>query len=106
MKKGFNIQTYDTGRTENLKAKYDIKIIDDEENLHQDNCFGNWVIKSFGAVDFVRSERLAKHINKLRKEMATMSATIQEPVFDEEFTEECDSHFNTEFFPKQPSTSK
>lgn len=41
MKKGFNIQTYDTGRTENLKAKYDIKIIDDEENLHQDNCFGN-----------------------------------------------------------------
>ena len=38
-----------------------------------------------------------------------MSVTIQEPVFNEEFTqdnEEQDSHFNTEFLPKQQSTSK
>ena len=38
-----------------------------------------------------------------------MSVTIQEPVFNEEViedNEEQDSHFNTEFLPKQQSTSK
>lgn len=50
-----------------------------------------------------RKERLAKYIIRQKQEMATMSATIQEPVFDEEVTpanEECKSHFYTEFFLK------
>ena len=51
MNKEFDVVTYGTGRIEKLKGKYDIKMIDDEKNLHQDNCFGNYVIKSFGAFD-------------------------------------------------------
>lgn len=50
-----------------------------------------------------RKERLAKYITRQKQEMASMSATIQEPVFDEEVipaNEECNSQFYTEFFLK------
>ena len=62
-----------------------------EKNLYQDHCYSNYVMKSSDAVDpawakiFVREERFAKYIPKQSEEMATMSATIQETVFDEEF---------------------
>ena len=52
---------------------------------------------------FARKGRLAKYITKHREEMAIMSATNQEPVFNEEVipaNEECGSHFDTEFLPK------
>ena len=82
---------------------------EDEKNLHQDNCYGNYVMKSSDAVDpawaknLVRKERLGKYITKQREEMAGISAAIQEPVVDEEVVranEECDSYFDSEVLPK------
>ena len=51
MKMQFNIWTYDISRIKKLKAKYNIKMADDEKNLHQGNCYGNYVMKSSDAVD-------------------------------------------------------
>ena len=73
MKKGFNVRTYDISRIEKLKAKYDIKMAVHEKNLHQDNCYSNYVMKPSNIVDpawvkmFARKGRLVKFITKQRE---------------------------------------
>ena len=67
------------------------------------------------AVDPVSAKKIArkgrreKCIIKQREEMASISATIQEPIFDEEVipaNEGCVSHFGNECLQKQLSTSE
>ena len=88
---------------------------DDEENLHQDSSYNNYMMRSYDVVDpawaknFAIIERLGKYIIKQREEMASLLVTIQESIFDEEVvqaSEECDSYFDTEFLSKQPITSE
>ena len=63
---------------------------DDEENLHQDSSYDNYMMRSYDVVDPVWSkkfaiiERLGKYIIEQREEMASILVTIQEPIFDEE----------------------
>ena len=86
MKKSLDVQTYDDGQIERLKKQSMTSKRTDYEKKK-----------------IARKERLAKYITRQKQEMASMSATIQEPVFDEEVipaNEECNSQFYTEFFLK------
>ena len=51
MEKKLNVWKHDFSRIKKLKAKYDIKVNDDEKNLHQDNCYGRYMVKYFDVVD-------------------------------------------------------
>ena len=54
-------------------------------------------------------EKKDLYITKQREEMASMSATFQGNVFDEDAisaNEECNSHFDSEFLLKQVGTSE
>ena len=86
MTKSLDVQTYDDGQIERLKKQSMTSKRTDYEKKK-----------------IARKERLAKYITRQKQEMASMSATIQEPVFDEEVipaNEECNSQFYTEFFLK------
>ena len=104
MKKGLGVQIMTLVKFEKLKAKCNISIADDEKYLHQDNGYGNYVMKYSNAADpswaktFVRKERVVKHITNQRYGMACMSVTIQKVVSNEEVIsayEEWNSHFDT-----------
>lgn len=104
MKQGLGVQIMTLVKFEKLKAKRNISIADDEKYLHQDNGYGNYVMKYSNAVDpswaktFVRKERVVKHITNQRYGMACMSVTIQKVVSNEEVIsayEEWNSHFDT-----------
>ena len=87
MTKSLDVQTYDDGQIERLKKQSMTSKRTDYEKKKK----------------IARKERLAKYITRQKQEMASMSATIQEPVFDEEVipaNEECNSQFYTEFFLK------
>ena len=88
MTKSLDVQTYDDGQIERLKKQSMTSKRTDYEKKKK---------------KISRKERLAKYITRQKQEMASMSATIQEPVFDEEVipaNEECNSQFCTEFFLK------
>ena len=63
IKKGVFVWTCGTGQFEKLKAKYDIKMTDDEKNLHHNNCFGNSMMKSSDAVDFAWAKNFVRKEN-------------------------------------------
>ena len=51
MKQGLGVQIMTLVKFEKLKAKCNISIADDEKYLHQDNGYGNYVMKYSNAVD-------------------------------------------------------
>ena len=51
MEKKLNVWKHDISRIKKLKTKYDMKVNDDEKNLHQDNCYGRYMVKYFDVLD-------------------------------------------------------
>lgn len=80
IKEEFYVRTYHISQIEKLKAKYGIKMIDDEKNIHQDICYGNLrnlrnllMLLILHGQKRKRKERLVKYITKQREEMSIIS---------------------------------